>query len=154
MIVAGVSSLVLTLVVSSRPAEVGHVAAPAAVSGVTLTLTRVSTLTNVNDTEGRWQFDGGTVSLNNTPIGYYNQRKRISFGVMGNESSTTYTLFLTGLGTPSESITLEGTHSFNSGSQIGGVSAASPMLSPLLTPTASFNTTPFGPGVTLMSICF
>ena len=47
---------------------------------VDLELTLTSTLTNVDDAEGRWQYDGGEVRLGGNLLGYYARKKRVSFG--------------------------------------------------------------------------
>src|SRR5262245_5789003 len=56
-------------------------ALPTQAATATYSLVRTSTLTNVDDTEGRWQFDGGDVYVGATKVGYYVRKKRVSFGV-------------------------------------------------------------------------
>jgi hypothetical protein len=92
---------------------------------VTYTLQRTSTLTNVDDAEGRWQFDGGRVLLNNNLVGYYTRKKRVSFGIPSsvNKSSMEMTLIWA---SGNYNFTVQGSHSFSDGSQVGGVSGTSP----------------------------
>lgn len=96
-----------------------------AYADVTLTLVRLS-LTNVTDAEGLFQFDGGDVRLGAQLIGHYTRVKRVS--TVGtapqNTAAVTITIFLLGADPP-ENLTLQGAHSFNTGGQIGSVSAAS-----------------------------
>ncbi len=93
----------------------------------TIDLTRTSTLTNVDDAEGRWQYDGGEVRFLKKLVGYYTRQKRVSFGVPAsvNAASVSITVFLTGSSTPPQNVTLQGAHDFSSGNEIGGVSATS-----------------------------
>ena len=96
-----------------------------AYADVTLTLVRLS-LTNVTDAEGLFQFDGGDVRLGATLVGHYARVKRVSTVGTGpqNTAAVTITIFLLGADPP-ENLTLQGSHSFNTGGQIGSVSAAS-----------------------------
>jgi hypothetical protein len=91
---------------------------------IDLVLTRTSTLTNVDDSEGLWQYDGGEVSLGGDLVGYYARKKRVSDGVILNAATVEMTLFADGA-SPPQNLTLLGSHSFNSGDEIGSVSAAS-----------------------------
>ena len=90
-----------------------------------LTLNRLS-LENVDDAAGRWQFEGGEVFQNGQQVANYASTKRVVF--QGTEAQNTamltVTLFFLGYA-PAENITLQGDHDFNSGGQIGSVSAAS-----------------------------
>ena len=84
------------------------------------------TLRNVDDAAGRWQFEGGEALLDGKIIGHYASDKRIVF--RGTEAQNTAMLRLTLFfldREPPENITLEGSHDFNSGSELGSVSAAS-----------------------------
>lgn len=92
---------------------------------VTYTLQRTSTLTNVDDSEGRWQFDGGRVLVGNSVVGYYTRKKRVSFGIPSsiNKSNMEMTVIWA---SGNYNFTVQGSHSFSDGSQIGGVSATSP----------------------------
>ncbi len=97
---------------------------------IDLDLVQTSTLTNVDDAEGRWQYDGGEVRFQGVRIGYYTRTKRVSFGGGSplNAAAVTLTLFIPGTDPP-ENVTLQGSHSFNNGDQVGGISAASSGLS-------------------------
>ena len=55
-------------------------AIPAFAGSFTYDFVRTSTLTNVDDAEGRWQFSGGKVYLGNSHVGYFVSKKRVSFG--------------------------------------------------------------------------
>ncbi len=104
------------------------IATTASAASTTLTLTRQSTLTNVDDAEGRWQFDGGNVYLGRTLLGHYTRKKRVSFGIPNslNKSAMEMTIIWE---VGDLNFTVEGTHSFTTGAQVGGVSAASAGLS-------------------------
>jgi hypothetical protein len=97
-------------------------------ASATIVLDDTTGLTNVDDTAGTWQVNGGTVSLDGTAIGYFQKVKR---GVTGatplNVASITITIFLTG-GDPPQNLTIQGAHSFNNGETTGSVSAASSAL--------------------------
>lgn len=86
------------------------------------------TLHNVDDVAGRWQHEGGDVLSGKKHIGHYVSYKRVTF--QATEAQNTASLTLTLLfeksktGAP-ENITLQGSHDFNSGNEIGSVSAAS-----------------------------
>ena len=94
---------------------------------VTYTLVR-ECLNNVEDVAMRWQIEGGTVLQRNKPVGTYSSVKRVSCGtVKFNTAQLWLTLFFTNKPqTPPENMTLHGSHDFNSGGEIGSVSAASP----------------------------
>ena len=85
-------------------------------------------LSNVDDPAGRWQFEGGSVTQDNTHIANYASFKRVTFQGTDqdnqNTASVTTVIFFLGAHPP-ESITLEGAHDFNSGNEAGSVSAAS-----------------------------
>jgi hypothetical protein len=94
---------------------------------ITLTLTRISALTNVNDAAGTWQFDGGTVSSGGTVVGRYARVKRTVLGGGTDTQNTamlTITIFFLG-STPPQTVTLQGSHSFDNGEERGSISAAS-----------------------------
>lgn len=97
---------------------------PAQAATVTYNLVQKSTLTNVNDTEGRWQFDGGEVYVGTTKVGYYTRKKRVSFGIPStiNKSSMEMTIIW---GWGDYNFTLQGSHYFGTGTEVGGVSATS-----------------------------
>ena len=91
-------------------------ALPSQAATVTYNLTRVGSLTNVDDSAGRWQFDGGNVYLNGSHVGYYIRKKRVSFGVPSsvNKAAVETTIMWKW-----------GNYSFINGSQVGGVTATS-----------------------------
>jgi hypothetical protein len=95
------------------------------------------TLTNVNDAAGRWQFEGGQVYENGKHVGNYAVVRRVVFKGTDldgqNTAMVTMTIFfLAGDGTPAthkgapQNLTVQGSHDFSSGDEIGSVSAASP----------------------------
>ena len=99
-------------------------ALPSQASTVTYNLTRVGSLTNVDDAAGRWQFDGGNVFLNGTHVGYYIRKKRVSFGVPSSvNKAAVETTIIWKWG--NYAFTMAGTHYFGNGAQVGGVSATS-----------------------------
>ena len=83
-------------------------------------------LTNVDDAAGRWQHEGGTARRGTTVVANYATTRRVTNGGTDaqNTAMLTTTLFFTGK-SPPENITLHGSHDFNSGNQVGSVSAAS-----------------------------
>ncbi len=91
---------------------------------VTYNLVKNSTLTNVNDAEGRWQFDGGDVYIGTNKVGHYTRKKRVSFGIPAsiNKSSMEMTIIWAW---GDYNFTVQGSHYFGSGTQVGGVSATS-----------------------------
>lgn len=94
---------------------------------ITLTLARTSALTNVSDAAGLWQFDGGTASLGGSVIGRFARVKRTVLGGGTDPQNTamlTITIFMLGPSAP-QTITLQGSHSFNDGEERGSISAAS-----------------------------
>lgn len=97
---------------------------PAEAATLTLNLERTSALTNLNDAEGRWQMDGGRVLLGESLVGYYVRKKRVSFAVPSsiNKAAVETTVIW---GSGNYTFTLQGTHSFTDGSQVGSVSSAS-----------------------------
>ena len=105
------------------------VTSPAQAATATVMLVRTGLLVNVDDTEGRWQYDGGDVFFQQQLIGRFARTKRVSFAGTGpqNTAMVTITIFLLGANPP-DNLTLQGSHSFNSGGEIGSVSAASAAL--------------------------
>ena len=96
---------------------------------LTYTLVR-ECLNNVDDVAGRWQIEGGKVMQGEKHVANYSSVKRVSCGTV--EQNTTMlwiTLFFL-KGKPPENMTLHGAHDFNSGGEIGSVSAASPAFAP------------------------
>src|SRR5438128_2738749 len=86
------------------------------------------TLNNVDDVAGRWQHEGGDLLQNQKPVGQYAIHRRVTMGGTDaqNTAMLTITLFLakSKTGAP-ENITIQGSHDFNSGGEVGSVSAAS-----------------------------
>ena len=83
-------------------------------------------LNNVDDVAGRWQIEGGQVLQGRKHVANYSSVKRVSCGT---EQQNTAMLWLTLFflkGKPPENMTLHGAHDFNSGGEVGSVSAASP----------------------------
>ena len=82
-------------------------------------------LDNVEDPGGRWQIEGGKVLQHGKYVANYSSVKRVSCGTKEQNTAQLWlTLFFLG-GKPPENITLHGAHDFNSGGEIGSVSAAS-----------------------------
>ena len=85
-------------------------------------------LNNVEDVAVRWQIEGGDVFEKDKKVGTYSSVKRISCGTMEfNTAQLWLTLFFKPrkAGNAPENMTLHGAHNFNSGNQLGSVSAAS-----------------------------
>jgi len=112
------------VIASALVAAGSLVALPSQAATYTLDLVRKSTLTNVDDSEGRWQFDGGNVYMNDSLVGYYTRKKRVSFGIPSsiNKSSMEMTIIWR---YGDYNFTVQGTHYFGSGKEVGGVSATS-----------------------------
>jgi hypothetical protein len=86
-------------------------------------------LNNVDDPGMRWQIEGGKVLANGKHVADYSSVKRASCGTTEQNTAQLWvTLFFPG-GKPAENISLLGAHDFNSGDQIGSVSAASSAFS-------------------------
>jgi len=87
-----------------------------------------NSLNNVDDVAGRWQHEAGVVTQKGKNVGYYASTKRVTWGGTDpqNTAMLTLTIFLekSRTGAP-ENITLQGSHDFNTGNEIGSVSAAS-----------------------------
>jgi hypothetical protein len=109
--------VVFGLLASSTPAVAGT---------VSLTLVR-STLQNVDDPAGRWQFEGGDIVKAGSVVGQYAIHRRVTYGGTDaqNTAMTTVTLFFANRTSAPHNITLHGAHSFNDGRFAGSVSAAS-----------------------------
>ena len=99
---------------------------PAVAGTVSLSLVR-STLQNVDDPAGRWQFEGGDITKAGIVVGQYAIHRRVTFGGTDaqNTAMTTVTLFFANRTSAPHNITLHGAHSFNDGRFAGSVSAAS-----------------------------
>jgi len=84
------------------------------------------TLTNVDDAAGRWQYEGGGVFVGKDMVAHYASTKRVVFKATDALNTAMLTLSIFFLGTnPPENITLQGSHDFTSGGEIGSVVAAS-----------------------------
>jgi len=121
-------------------------AIPAQAATVTYTLVKKSALTNVNDGEGRWQFDGGDVYVGATKVGHYTRKKRVSFGIPAavNKSSMEMTIIWA---SGDHNFTVQGTHYFGTGREVGGISATSPGFS-------AFDNAKFAGSSTSMTVTF
>ena len=83
-------------------------------------------LKNVEDDAGRWQHSGGKAIQDGKHTANYVSVKRVTFDTTSQQNTAMLTITLFFLGEqPPQSITLQGTHDFSSGKQIGSVSAAS-----------------------------
>jgi hypothetical protein len=95
---------------------------------LTYTLLR-DCLNNVDDPGMRWQIEGGKVLEHGTHVANYSSVKRVSCGTTEQNAAQLWvTLFFFG-GKPPQNITLHGAHDFDSGGEIGSVSAASSAFS-------------------------
>jgi WD40 repeat protein len=93
-------------------------------STLTYTLLR-DCLNNVDDPGMRWQIEGGKVLVNGTHVANYSSVKRVSCGTTEQNTAQLWvTMFFLGA-KPPENMTLHGAHDFDSGNEIGSVSAAS-----------------------------
>jgi hypothetical protein len=98
---------------------------------LTYTLVR-ECLNNVTDIAGLWQVEGGRVLENQKQVANYSCVKRVSCGTQEQNTAMLWvTLFFEGE-KPPENITLHGAHDFNSGGEIGSVSAASTAFAPFI----------------------
>lgn len=90
-----------------------------------------TTLNNVDDVAGRWQYEGGTVFEEKRQIGYYASTKRVIFGAT--DAQNTAMLMLEVFPQmPPQNLVVQGSHDFNSGGEIGSVSAASGAFAALI----------------------
>jgi hypothetical protein len=91
---------------------------------LTYTLVR-QCLNNVTDAAGIWQIEAGNVLEKDKQVATYSSVKRTSCGTQQENTAMLWvTIFFLGA-KPPENITLHGSHDFNSGGEIGSVSAAS-----------------------------
>ena len=96
---------------------------------LTYTLVR-ECLNNVEDNAERWQVEGGKVMQKDKHVANYSSVKRISCGTHEQNTAMLWmTLFFLGQ-KPPQNMTLHGSHDFNSGGEIGSVSAASLAFAP------------------------
>ena len=97
-------------------------------ASLTYTLIR-DCLNNVDDPGIRWQIEGGKVLEKDKHVANYYSVKRVSCGTTEQNTAQLWvTLFYLGE-KPPQNITLHGAHDFNSGGEIGSVSAASSTFS-------------------------
>lgn len=82
-------------------------------------------LNNVEDGAGRFQVEGGQVIRSKKHVGNYSSLKRISCGTEQQNTAMLWVTLFFFEEKPPQNITLHGSHDFNSGGQIGSVSAAS-----------------------------
>ena len=82
-------------------------------------------LNNVEDVAGRWQVEGGKVLQGGMQVANYSSVKRISCGTQEQNTAMLWVTLFFLKGKPPQNITLHGSHDFNSGGEIGSVSAAS-----------------------------
>lgn len=98
---------------------------PAPVQAFELDLQRAS-LESVDDKAGRWQFEGGKALHKGVHIANYACVRRIVFKGTDDQNTAMLTTTIFFLGSkPPQNLTLQGAHDYNSGEQIGSVSAAS-----------------------------
>jgi hypothetical protein len=98
-------------------------------AAVTFELVR-ECLNNAEDAGERWQIEGGQVlqGRDRKHVANYSSVKRVSCGTHEQNTAQLWMtiFFLKGAkGTAPENLTLHGAHDFNSGGEIGSVSAAS-----------------------------
>jgi hypothetical protein len=91
---------------------------------LTYTLVR-ECLNNVDDIAGRWQIEGGQVLQGKRHVANYSSVKRVSCGTHEQNTAMLWLTLFFLKGKPPENMTLHGAHDFNSGGEIGSVSAAS-----------------------------
>jgi hypothetical protein len=94
-------------------------------AALTYTLVR-DCLNNADDPAGRWQIEGGKVFQGKQHVANYSSVKRVSCGTHEQNTAMLWVTLFFLRGKPPENITLHGSHDFNSGNEIGSVSAASP----------------------------
>ena len=82
-------------------------------------------LDNVEDNAGRWQIEGGKVMQRQKHVANYSSVKRVSCGTHEQNTAMLWVTLFFLKDKPPENMTLHGAHDFNSGGQIGSVSAAS-----------------------------
>jgi hypothetical protein len=91
---------------------------------LTYTLVR-ECLNNVQDVAGLWQIEAGKVLEHDKHIANYSSVKRVSCGTQEQNTAMLWVTLFFLKGKPPENMTLHGAHDFNSGGEIGSVSAAS-----------------------------
>jgi hypothetical protein len=98
---------------------------------LTYTLVR-ECLNNVTDIAGLWQVEGGRVLENQKQVANYSSVKRVSCGTQEQNTAMLWVTLFFEEEKPPENITLHGAHDFNSGGEIGSVSAASTAFAPFI----------------------
>ena len=93
-------------------------------AALNLTLVR-DCLNNVDDVAGRWQIEGGKAFEGRQHVANYSSVKRVSCGTQEQNTAMLWLTLFFLRGKPPENMTLHGAHDFNSGGEIGSVSAAS-----------------------------
>ena len=93
-------------------------------AALTLNLVR-DCLNNVEDNAGRWQLEGGKAFQGRQHVANYSSVKRVSCGTQEQNTAMLWITLFFLKGKPPQNITLHGAHDFNSGGEIGSVSAAS-----------------------------
>jgi hypothetical protein len=87
-------------------------------------------LNNVEDAGERWQIEGGKVlDRQKKHVANYSSVKRVSCGTHEQNTAQLWVTLFFLKGKPPENMTLHGAHDFNSGNEIGSVSAASSAFS-------------------------
>ena len=119
------------------------VTAASAHAGTSTLILKRTTLTNVNDAAGLWQYEAGTVFVGTTPVGAFAATRRFVNGT--NPPADMFTLTLFFRGNPPQNVTLMGSWTTSPGGGIGGVSAASQPYQ-FLQHDGTFVMTPTGPG--------
>ena len=82
-------------------------------------------LNNAEDAGERWQIEGGKVFQKDKHVANYSSVKRVSCGTHEQNTAQLWLTLFFLKGKPPENMTLHGAHDFNSGGEIGSVSAAS-----------------------------
>lgn len=83
-------------------------------------------LANDDDAAGRWQYEGGRVFEREQQVGFYAVTRRVTFHATEAQNTAMLTMTIFFLpDKPPQNITVQGSHDFDSGSEIGSVSAAS-----------------------------
>jgi hypothetical protein len=77
----------------------------------------------------RWQIEGGKVLEDGTHVANYSSVKRVSRGTTERNTAQLWVTLFFLSGTPPKNMTLNGAHDFNSGGEIGSISAASSAFS-------------------------
>lgn len=82
-------------------------------------------LNNVEDAAGRWQIEGGRVLEKERHVANYSSVKRVSCGTHEQNTAMLWVTLFFIKEKPPQNMTLHGVHDFDSGGEIGSVSAAS-----------------------------